>query len=254
MKRSLVFLFAAVIALTACQQEIRTERLSLEEDIPFSEGSQFQLGLRADVEFPISGFDKEALADVRKAIRVACFGDTFADFTDTPEKLGEAWRNWSVEGYKSTNEELLRDMGITEKEAFNLNWNSEVDGAFGEIYRNWVNYNVEQYNYEGGAHGMFGQFPMVFDLRTGERVNWDVFTGKLNTDLLKALLDEYKFDNMGEKVEDIDRDNVFYVDSIEPSQWFSVDEKGLTFYYQPYDIAPYVFGVIDITIPWEEIH
>ena len=31
------------------------------------------------------------------------------------------------------------------------------------------------------------------------------------------------------------------------------NENGITFYYQPYDVAPYVFGVIEITVPWEEL-
>ena len=51
----------------------------------------------------------------------------------------------------------------------------------------------------------------------------------------------------------IDRDNIFFVDRIEPSDSFTVGENGITFYYQPYDVAPYVFGVIEITVPWEEL-
>ena len=38
------------------------------------------------------------------------------------------------------------------------------------------------------------------------------------------------------------------------SDSFTVGENGITFYYQPYDVAPYVFGVIEITVPWEELH
>ena len=54
-------------------------------------------------------------------------------------------------------------------------------------------------------------------------------------------------------INDIDPADIFSVETIEPSEFYTVNEKGITFYYQPYDIAPYVFGVITITIPWEEL-
>ena len=252
MKRTFLILLAAALALSACKQEIRTEKLSLEEEIPFSEGSQFHLDLRADVEFPTAGLNAKAIDNMRKAIREHCFGENYGEVTVPLAELGKQWRDDQVDNYLTTNRELLKEMGIGEAEAFNLNWAADVEGAFGEDYRNWINYHAERYDYAGGAHGINCETPLVFDKKTGLPVSSDVFTAKVHPTLLAALLDEYKFDKL-DLPEGVDRDNVFYVETIEPSPFFSVGEDGITFYYQPYDIAPYVFGVIPITIPWEEL-
>ena len=34
---------------------------------------------------------------------------------------------------------------------------------------------------------------------------------------------------------------------------FSVEQDGVTWYWQPYDIAPYYLGVISVTVPWTEL-
>ena len=97
--------------------------------------------------------------------------------------------------------------------------------------------------------------PLVFDLKTGDIVTCDCFTEKLAPGKLKELINAHKYDSLKDMIDEegLDEENIFNVESIEPSEFFTVDEKGLTFYYQPYDIAPYVFGVITIPVPWEEL-
>ena len=61
-------------------------------------------------------------------------------------------------------------------------------------------------------------------------------------------------DKLAEEIgNDFDPKEVFYVDAIEPSELFSVGEEGITFYYDPYELAPYVFGGIQIRIPWDAL-
>ena len=47
--------------------------------------------------------------------------------------------------------------------------------------------------------------------------------------------------------------DVFGADSLAPNGLYEVTKDGVTWYYQPYDIAPYYLGVISITIPWSEL-
>ena len=255
MKRSFALLMAALLLLPACTKEIRTETLKLEEDIPFHEGSNSYLDLDLDIDFPISGFNKQALENVRRAIRSHCLGDGYADFTGSLQELCQDWRDEVAKEYVSTNEATLEELEMEEGEAPFLNWGFDYKGSFGQRYLNFVNYMIEEYQYLGGAHGTNAEIPLVFDRKTGEIVPHTYFTGHLAPDLLKSLLDEYKLDNLKETIGDFDlnEDEIFYVEEIEPSEYYTVDEKGITFYYQPYDIAPYVFGVITITIPWEEL-
>ena len=254
MKRLPAILLAFLFLLPACTQEIRTEKLSLEEEIPFHEGSQFHFSLHFDVDFPTSGFAQDALATARQSIRTACFGDAYVDFTAPLPELAQAVRNVQAQDYVLENEAFLREMEITEAEANNLNWELEINGSFGEKYGNYINYTIDRSSYFGGAHGLFALTPVVLDLATGKPVSDEVFLHGISRDRLTELLDIHKFDDLIDQLDDGFREeDVFYVDTIEPSPYFSVNEEGITYYYQPYDLAPYVFGVIETEIPWSDL-
>lgn len=255
MKRTFVFLLAAALLMTACTREIRTEKLLLKEEVPFSEGSAFHYGLDLDIDFPVAGLGNDALAAMRQHIRTLTLGDPYTGFTGPVDDLKAAWRNAAVDEYRTSNEDLLKEMNISEAEAFNLNWETMVSGSFGNEWDGCINYLVEQYTYEGGAHGMSGLFPVVFDKSDGQPVPWSRFAPGISEAAMTELIDRHKFDDLEDTLSEngIDTDNIFYVDTIEPSRWYDVDKEGLTFFYQPYDVAPYVFGVIEITVPWEEL-
>ena len=255
MKHAFAILLAALLLLPACTKEIRTENLKLEEEIPLHEGSANNLSLSLDIDFPVSGFSTQGLESARLAIRTHTIGDAYADCTGPMEELGQIWRNNVAEDYLLTNQDMLEEMDIAEEDAPFLNWGFDYKGCFGEKYQHFVNYLIDKYEYLGGAHGMTAETPIVFDLETGDIVQYEVFTANVAPDKLKELIDTHKFDNLKDEIDEfgIDKDQIFYVETIEPSPFYTVDEKGLTFYYQPYDLAPYVFGVITIPIPWEEL-
>ena len=255
MKRTFAILMAALLMLPACTKEIRTETLQLEEDIPFHEGSPNSINLLLDIDFPVSGFPKAALAEVRKAIITSTLGESYLVFNGSLEEMGQAWRDLLVEDYRISNQSMLEEMEMTEEEAPFLNWGFDRRGAFGETFDHYVNYTVDQYEYMGGAHGMYGTFPLVFDLNNGQVVSWNEIVPGVSKEKMTELITAHRLDDLKDMIgeEAIDEGDIFFHETIEPSDSFTVDAKGLTFYYQPYDIAPYVFGVITIPVPWEEL-
>ena len=255
MKRTFLLIAAALFALTSCTKEIKTETLKLEEEIPLHEGSDNSVTLNLDIDFPVSGFSKEALEEVRKAIRVHTLGESYIEFTGSLAELGKDWRDAIAEDYISSNTAMLEEMEMTEDEAPFLNWEFEYKGAFGETWGQYVNYIVDQYQYLGGAHGMNGTFPFVFDKKNGEMVEWNVVAPGVSDEKMDELLLKHRLDDLKEIIgdEDINEEDIFFSETIEASPWFTVDDEGLTFYYQPYDIAPYVFGIITVPVPWEEL-
>ncbi len=252
-KYSLLLLAAAALVLGACTHPIETETVSYEESIPFHEGSKFSLELNLDIELPTAGFDAQALDIVRETIRTETLGGNFDKFSGTPEELASVYRNQLVEEYITSNEELLKEMGITEEEAFNLSWGTDISGHFGKEWKDWVNYLIDDYNYRGGAHGITTERPIVFNRKTGHPVDYSVFKEGVSEERLVELINQHKYDDFGEKLDGIDRENIFFVDPVQPGDHFTVDEDGITFYYQPYEVAAYVFGVVTIPISWNEL-
>ena len=246
---------AALMLLPACTKEIRTENLSLDETIPFHEDSPASLDLLLDIDFPVSGFPKEALQDVRDAILANTLGESYLDFEGSLKEMGEAWRDAFVADYRVTNESMLTELEMTEEDAPFLNWGCDKKGAFGTTYDHYVNYIIDLYDYQGGAHGMYGTFPLVFDKKDGRVVSWQEFAPGISEEKMTELLTAHRLDDLKDTFgEDIpDEENIFFNQTIEPGSNFTVTEEGLDFYYQPYDIAPYVFGIITIPVPWAEL-
>lgn len=255
MKRTLILLLAAAFLLPACKQGFRTETLSLEEDIPFREGSQNSLDIKLNIDFPVAGYDREVLQAMCRNIRSHTLGENYTEFKGSLKELAADYRNTLVNDYMLTNQSMLEEMEMQEDEAPFLNWGCDIQGSFGEKWEDWLMYQVEEYSYYGGAHGLNATVPLVFDTKTGEPVTWDQIARNVSDEKIMRLIDKHKYDAMEDMIreDDIDRDNIFFVDRIEPSDSFTVGENGITFYYQPYDVAPYVFGVIEITVPWEEL-
>lgn len=256
MKRTFLFFAAVLFALTACNTNtitVRYDILTVDIEFPYSEGGQQRLDLDAEAQFPNSGFSDEALPRACEIIRAACFGDEYRNFSGSLEELGETWRdNWH-EKYMTTCAERLKEANVSEADAPFLNWDIKAKGTFGDFYQDgYINYNVEISQFMGGANGQNSVTPLVFDLSTGNTVNYNVFTGNASQALLSGLLDKHKFDDI-ELPKGVDKSQVFSVTTIEPSRHFSVDDEGITFYYQPAVIAPSSFGVIEIPIPWDEL-
>ena len=254
MKRFSLFLAAAFALLASCTQEFRTETFEFDRQIPFHEGSDFYDGLSYTVEYPVAGFSKAALKQMRSEIFKACLGEAYANFDGTLEEMAADIAKVHTEEYVTANQNLLKELEIEEDEANNLNWESMVSGSFGEEYDKYINYQYSIYEYYGGAHGMNYDGALVLDKKTGKAVTYDTFTKGVSREGLMELLDEYKMDNLVKEIEyDLKPEDVFYAETIEPSDKFRVGEEGITFYYDPYDLAPYVFGGIEITIPWEAL-
>ena len=110
---------------------------------------------------------------------------------------------------------------------------------------------VEYYTDRGGAHGMNTMTPVVFDTKTGETVPEQTFfaDGYLTpvASLIQAHLPE-ALDNDQEALADL-----FEPDLVGPDGFYEVTTEGVTWYYQPYVIAPYYLGVISVTVPWAEL-
>lgn len=88
----------------------------------------------------------------------------------------------------------------------------------------------------------------VFDLSDGHVVEESELFRDDYKPLLSAMLTSHVRDN-AEDPESI----VLFVSEVEPNGNFGISGEGVTYIYNPYDIAPYSSGTIRIFIPWKEL-
>lgn len=117
-----------------------------------------------------------------------------------------------------------------------------------------VTYFIDTYNFEGGAHGLSQLLTLNFDKTTGKTLTLeDVlvpgYKVKLNALLQKALMNKAGCKDINELH---DKGYLFSMEMY-PSSNFVIGKKGITFIYNPYEIAPYALGRIELTISYEDL-
>lgn len=133
-------------------------------------------------------------------------------------------------------------------------WMMEVRGKNENYNPKILCYSISNVNFMGGAHPNTKFRYLNFDRRTGKLLTLnDIFTvgfeNKLNSILDKLIRKNYfikEDDDLREKIG-------LYENKIEFNNNFAITKNGLKFYYNPYEIAPYSVGFLEIIIPYSEL-
>ena len=110
---------------------------------------------------------------------------------------------------------------------------------------------VEYYGFRGGAHGIATMTPVVFNGKTGDLVSEEEFFVEGYRNPVAGLIRNHLLDALEGDEEALA--TIFEPDLVGPNGNYEVTKDGVTWYYQPYDIAPYDLGVISVTVPWKEL-
>lgn len=114
-----------------------------------------------------------------------------------------------------------------------------------------VEFEVSEY-YSGSAHPNHYQYTQNFDILTGQKISLkDVF--KADEDYLNLISKTVKPLVLA-KVKSLGFDTSMVAEGIKPTadnfQFFHISDNGLVVIFNPYQVAPYVVGTLNITIPW----
>ena len=119
-----------------------------------------------------------------------------------------------------------------------MHWESKCDCQIVYASEKLVSYKIFSWYYTGGAHGMSDT--QVGTVRNGRVLNLADLPENIETLWRKALKSHPEFEVIME-----------YSGSDEPqiTENFYLDDKGIHFIYQPYEIAPFAAGTIDVFVP-----
>ena len=79
----------------------------------------------------------------------------------------------------------------------------------------------------------------------------DLFTDNYEEALTDLLWNQLMADNHVATREELEDLGYGSTGDIVPTENFYIGQEGITFYYNVYDIAPYVMGAIEISLPYE---
>ena len=116
----------------------------------------------------------------------------------------------------------------------------------------WAIVNFE--NYTGGAHGAHAYNHFVIDLKNGKKLKEeDIFIDSYQEQLAAILVAQIAKQNNVTDPKELENMGFFSVDEIYPNNNFLIDETGITYTFNEYEIAAYVVGPIHVHIPFEDV-
>lgn len=166
----------------------------------------------------------------------------------------DSFANKYVHDYQKNFAPLYReDKGDEGKRAW-YEYRYKVDTETRAGRKGTVVYTATLEYYEGGAHGISQRLVMNFDEKTGLQVKLgDVFVpgyeGRLNELLLDALKDYADARSLNELHE---KGYLYSMDMFAPEN-FILDEDEVIFVYNPFEIAPYTAGIIELHIDNDDL-
>ncbi len=245
---SLFILFMVLLASCSPKQTIETEQTSLSKSFCLTPACNDSLSLSFELEYPTKLDNADALRIIQRDLLTHCFGKDYADMT-LAEAM-DAYVAFSKEEYLANNRAYASRLEEYEDEfAANLSEEQVLRGRVYSLADGVLSYELEQYVYMGGAHGVNNRLFYNYSTDTGARLTEkDVFIKGSEAELAQLLQNALieQSDEYTSREDFIEAG--FEFDSIHPNGNFALTEDAVTYVFNPYEIAPYVFGETEIVL------
>lgn len=168
------------------------------------------------------------------------------------DKLLKAVSDSFLQRYKNVTTDFLKQGGTLRP---SFNWNAmahidltcNIDGKVSLIYT--------QYQYMGGAHGLQSTFCLVVDVENNKILQLsDLFKPGYEKTLQQALEEEFRKQYNIPEGESLGGESGLLFDAHLPvTSNFYITKEGVGFIYNPYEVAPYVVGKINLFLPFSRL-
>lgn len=204
--------------------------------------------------YPQAYADEAILEKLRKQFVVSYFGEDYEDLS--PEEATRRYTDDYLSAYKDLEEDYKDDLANADKRPVGA-WYSYYEMSSNTIAFNQadiISYTVSFENYTGGAHGAHAYNNHVLNLRTGRPITEEeIFVEDYQDSLARILVDRIARQNNLTDIKELEDIGFFNVDEIYPNGNFLVDEEGITYSFNEYEIAAYVVGVTNVRLPYQDI-
>jgi hypothetical protein len=219
------------ITFTSYSQNLQIRTIKQSKVTPYKSG---KCSVGFNLDWPVAGTSEEAIRNIQHQLLQNIFGDD-ATYLDIYGSIN----NYII----STVYKFKKDF----EDDFGGEWQETFEGHFLPAAQNYISYVLEAYLYAGGAHGVANTFSTNFNLKTGRRVlESDLFIADHERTLLGIIKS-----NLSKSHPDIIGDITW--ESVEINHNFFITNKGITYIFNPYEIAYYALGTIEVTLPWKDL-
>ena len=267
--KSYTILLAACFLLAGCHKKpgtnnaassdsMETQAPSLTFDtIGFHDHPDNEPSLSIDLSLALPMVDKEnpVAGLLRKHIISDVLGEQYSKENNATDAIAAYIANLQT-AFGSTVSDYEEDKELIESEgmSYMYKWEATVRGTVNMYNPPLLVYEADYFDYQGGVHGMFADCYMLYSTITGKRLKLaDIFAGdKQSLDAMTAILYKCLQYHIAHD-EEYDGMEIFDMETVKPNDNFSISPEGFTFYFQPYEIAAYCYGVVAVKVPVSEL-
>lgn len=259
----LVVLFFASIFFNGCntgtkkiaENDITFDSISVDKTYHLLENPENpNCNLQVNFIYPQKYDNQEMLKKLQRQFVSSYFGESYENLS--PETATAKYIEDYLNNYKDLTEEFTAELDKADDTPVGA-WFSYYEMSSNDITynkNNILSYTVNFDNYTGGAHGSHSFTNYVIDLETGNRITEDdIFIDGYQEDLAQILVDKIALENNLDNPKELENIGYFSIDEIFPNKNFLVDDNGITYTFNEYEIAAYVVGSTHVFIPYEEI-
>lgn len=204
--------------------------------------------------YPVKMKDKQVLSLIQKQFIRDYFGDNYENLS--PEEAVSQYTEDYIASYKELEDDFRLEIERSNGQPV-TSWFAYYEMSDNAIEYNrsdLLSYSVSFSNYTGGAHGAHSTRYHVIDLKTGKTITEEaIFIDNYQEQLARILVDKIATLNEVQDAKELENIGFFSVDEIFPNDNFMIDDTGITYAFNEYEIAAYVVGLIEVHIPFKEI-
>lgn len=204
--------------------------------------------------YPVKFRDTESLNRLQQIFKGTFFGSMEYDSMSTQDAMNKYIDNYT-ERYQSISNMYYEEMAKLDGKTPNWYW-YYMNTSNKILFQNdsLLSYAVEYSDYEGGAHGSYQIIYTNIDLNDLVTLSEeDIFVPGYYKLLTERILQNLMKDNNVEEPDSLLMKGFFTIEDIVPNDNFWLDDKGINYSYNQYEIAPYSMGVINVFIPYSEL-
>lgn len=203
----------------------------------------------------ITGSTDETMKDsVNRYLLSICLGEKYTN--QTPSEAVKNYVGNYVENYRKDLEPMYQQESKEDTDNIGA-WYSYYKGIEGHVqfyHKNLLVYRIDYNEYTGGAHGIYMTTYLNLNLTTLTPLRLeDLFVPNYKEALTDLLWNQLMADNHVATHEELEDMGYTSTGELTPTENFYLGPDGITFHYNVYDIAPYVMGAIQITLPYDAV-
>ena len=263
-KGTTILLIALLIAgcwLASCSNTGQPSRNLQFEEITlsksehlFADESKPACNLSIDFAFVNNANTIGAKDSINAYLLSALFGKKYQQLS--PQEAMEGYAKEYVTNYRADLEPMIQkdiDNHIDKDQLTAwYSYEQELKGSI-ETYKGMLlSYCTYKNEYSGGPHGMYTTEFTNLNLSTLQPILLDeLFVEDYQETLTELLWYQLALDNGVETRDELEEMGYATTGELAPTENFYINEEGITFYYNVYEIAPYSMGPTQITLSYD---